>query len=634
MAIRSQATASSQAARPRLFHLNPLERSRGEVAIYLAGQGFPMLPCHWPLQTGENAVCSCSLLPKRYQMDHSTEVGHKKIGKHPVVRLVPHAAYSATTDPAVIRGWLAEDPTLNFGLATGGAYVVAGETCFLVVIDPDSAEAEIQLRANVTMFKTFEVVTGNGKHLYYWTDVPMSNASGLLRAAIGSDNVDVKALGGYVMAPGSLHYSGATYTATSPLSYIVPASEGLQGYLVPASEPNKTTGRRRRSGDDNVTAMTAIKAKLATLPRLSYVPPEVVEFLHTDPADGLRSEPAFRAMRLLTDLSDDDRAIARTILESNLGKRYLDRPLDVILQQIQKARDWPSTPEGQAEHFLEKQRKLVDEQWVAAAVLPAMTRKVLHGFQQISLVRGGGTFTASLAEVAIEAGVEINTVRRHRGKLIAGGWLVCVHQADPGQGYASRYRLTVPKADIGDTHPTLLGGDARMSSPRRGSRRRILRRTSALGEKSAPGENPAQNSNPDRKSPQEKAPLVDLSADSARYATTNTMWEVLLYVTEETTAKALARDMGKSRRHVRRVTARLQELGLIADRQKIHLMPNWPEVWDNLAVVKGTAGKKQSAVERLRRTRLARTRARLLYTGEAVTDEHGNVVVAATGEIV
>ncbi len=37
--------------RPRLVRLTPLERPRGQVAIYLASQGFPALPCHWPLRT-------------------------------------------------------------------------------------------------------------------------------------------------------------------------------------------------------------------------------------------------------------------------------------------------------------------------------------------------------------------------------------------------------------------------------------------------------------------------------------------------------------------------------------------------------------------------------------------------------
>ncbi len=184
----------------------------------------------------------------------------------------------------------------------------------------------------------------------FFCDGRRCNAPGLLRAAIGSDNVDVKALGGYVMAPGSLHYSGTTYTATSPLSHIV----------------------------------------------------------------------------------------------------------------IESARDWKSkSPDEHREYFLTKQRKLVDEQWVAAQVLPTGTRKVVRGFQELSLARGGGTFTASLAEVAIQAGVEISTVQRHRGKLVAGGWLVMVWESNGG-GKASTYRLKVPKPVVPVTcavgNPHGLGG--------------------------------------------------------------------------------------------------------------------------------------------------------------------------------
>jgi hypothetical protein len=173
-----------------------------------------------------------------------------------------------------------------------------------------------------------------------------------------------------------------------------------------------------------------------------------------------------------------------------------------------------------------------------------------------------------------------------------------------------------------------------MSSPPQGNPgRKILRRRAKSAFGGTSGKKSARNSNPNRKSAQPKVPVVDLSADSARYTTTTTMWEVLAYVTVETTPKALAQAMGKSPRQVRRITARLLEYGLISDRQRIKLVDNWEDGWEHLAVVKGTAGKKQSAVERLRQTRLARKRARLLYTGDAVLTDDG-VVVLGTGEII
>jgi hypothetical protein len=92
--------------------------------------------------------------------------------------------------------------------------------------------------------------------------------------------------------------------------------------------------------------------------------------------------------------------------------------------------------------------------------------------------------------------------------------------------------------------------------------------------------------------------------------------------------------MGKSSRQVQRYTAQLLELGLIAGRQHIQLVENWQVVWDHLAVVKGTAGKKQAAIDKLEKSRRDRKRARLLHTGEAVMDDEGNVAVAETGEIV
>jgi DNA-binding transcriptional ArsR family regulator len=112
-----------------------------------------------------------------------------------------------------------------------------------------------------------------------------------------------------------------------------------------------------------------------------------------------------------------------------------------------------------------------------------------------------------------------------------------------------------------------------------------------------------QTSAPSEKSPE--GPFVDLSADSARYATTHHLLVTLPYLTQETTPRELASAMGKSPRQVRRITSQLLALGLIADRRHIQLVDNWEEVWDRLAEEKGTAGKKQAAIEKLAQDRLA-----------------------------
>jgi hypothetical protein len=149
-----------------------------------------------------------------------------------------------------------------------------------------------------------------------------------------------------------------------------------------------------------------------------------------------------------------------------VGKRLFERGLQFGYDEIERARNYPDTPEGQIEHFLTRQQKLLEDQWRAAwQVLPFTTLKVLHGFQVLSIIHGGGIFPAPLAEVAIHAGVEIKTVSRHRHNLVADGWLAKVWESNGG-GKASTYRLKIPSVKVRQeqhatcvhSSPQVLGG--------------------------------------------------------------------------------------------------------------------------------------------------------------------------------
>jgi hypothetical protein len=98
--------------------------------------------------------------------------------------------------------------------------------------------------------------------------------------------------------------------------------------------------------------------------------------------------------------------------------------------------------------------------------------------------------------------------------------------------------------------------------------------------------------------------------------------------------RELARLTGKSVGQVRRDSARLLALGLIADRRNIRLVSDWQERWDRLAVLKGTDGKKQADIEALETARLEHRRSWLVYRGQAFWVEDRRVAAHETGEIV
>ena len=118
---------------------------------------------------------------------------------------------AATTNPATIRQWFeGQFKDCGLGIATGEF-----RDRYLVVIDIDDRETYKgsdtlndleQLHGKLP--DTVEVITGSGgRHIYFLTDQPIRNeASG--RLGVG---IDIRAIGGQVLAPPTRHPNGRTY---------------------------------------------------------------------------------------------------------------------------------------------------------------------------------------------------------------------------------------------------------------------------------------------------------------------------------------------------------------------------------------------------------------------------------------
>jgi hypothetical protein len=127
-------------------------------------------------------------------------------GKHPLTK---NGFKDATTDPVIVAAWWKKHPWANIAIATG---VKSGR---LMVVDLDSKpekgidgeETWRQLASDVP--DTIEVLTGGGgRHIYftYPNEVELKSGTNVL-----GDGVDLRADGGYVLAPPSLHASGRRY---------------------------------------------------------------------------------------------------------------------------------------------------------------------------------------------------------------------------------------------------------------------------------------------------------------------------------------------------------------------------------------------------------------------------------------
>lgn len=115
----------------------------------------------------------------------------------------------ATTDAEQIRAWWEYRPNCNIGIATGG---MSGG---LVVIDCDYDEARGE--DGMMSVRSHEAAEGEfpegacvstprgGEHLYFMTDEPFDCSTN------ADEGVDIRADGGYVVAPPSIHPNGGTY---------------------------------------------------------------------------------------------------------------------------------------------------------------------------------------------------------------------------------------------------------------------------------------------------------------------------------------------------------------------------------------------------------------------------------------
>ena len=152
------------------------------AALDYAGFGWPVLPLHTPTTDGG---CSCG------------KTGCSSPGKHPLTR---NGLKDASTDEDAIRRWWEQWPRANVGVVTGSASGV-------IVLDVDGPEGMQTLKALPSLPDTCRTSTGAGAH--YWFRHPGSSTVPT-RTKL-QPGLDLKADGGYVVAPPSVHRSGSGY---------------------------------------------------------------------------------------------------------------------------------------------------------------------------------------------------------------------------------------------------------------------------------------------------------------------------------------------------------------------------------------------------------------------------------------
>lgn len=160
-------------------------------ALSYAKRGWPVLPVHNPGSAG----CSCG------------NPACKKVAKHPRTQ---NGLKNAATDPITIHDWWRRWPSANVGIRTG-----APSRLVVLDLDPrhggDVSLADLASKHGKLPF-TPKAVTGGGGYHFFFCHPGVAIKS---RASIAA-GLDIRADGGFIVAPPSKHASGSTYQWATP----------------------------------------------------------------------------------------------------------------------------------------------------------------------------------------------------------------------------------------------------------------------------------------------------------------------------------------------------------------------------------------------------------------------------------
>jgi hypothetical protein len=187
------------------------------AALEYAGRGWPVFPVH-SLRDGK---CTCG------------KADCARPGKHP---RTPKGRDDASTDPRVIAAHWSRWPDANVGIATG-ALPGGG---FLVVLDVDPRHGGDETLGALEgqhgrLPETARVLTGGGgMHVYFASSADVQSSV----ARVG-EGLDIRARGGYVLAPPSNHESGRLYQEDAGAPFETELAEVPEWLRVLASKPDR-----------------------------------------------------------------------------------------------------------------------------------------------------------------------------------------------------------------------------------------------------------------------------------------------------------------------------------------------------------------------------------------------------------
>ena len=154
-----------------------------DIALELSEQGLHVIPLGDPY----------SRPPARLIKEYGEEEAKERWPKTPRVAWKEFQTQAPSDDE--INLWWKRWKKANVGIITGVR---------VVVVDADSDEAVAFMESGEVTRTPWKCITSKGKHYYYQSTDRVSNS-------VGENKIDIRGKGGYVVGPGSTHFSGKHY---------------------------------------------------------------------------------------------------------------------------------------------------------------------------------------------------------------------------------------------------------------------------------------------------------------------------------------------------------------------------------------------------------------------------------------
>jgi hypothetical protein len=156
-------------------------------------------------------------------------------GKTPLTR---HGFKDATRDERQILRWWSSTPDANIGVACGASGIAVLDIDSKSGVDPDEILGEFDL-AGAPVVRTGEAPEPSEKHpkslaglrggqVYFRGKIPTTSK-------IALEGCEIKGVGGYVIAPPSVHHSGVEYVGVLPPARELPAAPRWLLQLIPVA---------------------------------------------------------------------------------------------------------------------------------------------------------------------------------------------------------------------------------------------------------------------------------------------------------------------------------------------------------------------------------------------------------------